>query len=270
MQNILSVSGLDYGNVRNVSFELPRSGSLGLFGENDSGRSAVVRLVLGMIRRLGGEISIAENTSVGAVVAGAGFPGSMTLSQIGRMLGMIHDSWDGGKYSALLAEMELGEKVKAGALNTDGQMRLAFCAAMARRTDLLVVDCPPDCPSWVGGRVMSYLKETGGSVLLSARSAADVACCDRAGLMYAGSLLFCDSVRTLKEMYRVITLDEKEMQTVNRRKLIGARRTASGTKALVRREDFKENRFNLSEPTLAQIAGCFVRREEARNARFGL
>jgi ABC-type polysaccharide/polyol phosphate transport system ATPase subunit len=130
--------------LKNVSFELPAGGALGLIGENGAGKSTLLKVVAGTTRATSG--SIERNGVVASILElGMGFHPEFTGRENARMnaalLGLT-----GAEIRRRLPEMrdfaELGEFFDRPVRTYSSGMalRLAFAVATHADADVLIVD----------------------------------------------------------------------------------------------------------------------------------
>ena len=94
----LSKSFPDF-QLDNLSLTLPGGCIMGLIGENGAGKSTTIKLILGMLRKDGGEVTIfgkdhleeikLTREDVGVVLDEAGIPECMTVKQVDKVMALI-------------------------------------------------------------------------------------------------------------------------------------------------------------------------------------
>ena len=83
--------------LQDVSFTLPRGCILGLVGENGAGKSTTIKLIMNVLQRDSGEITVlgcgntapefrAVKEDIGVVLDEAYFPESLNAAQVGKVL----------------------------------------------------------------------------------------------------------------------------------------------------------------------------------------
>ena len=87
-----------------LSLTLPGGCILGLVGENGAGKSTTLRLILDMIHRDGGSITIfgkdnRENLpltkqDIGVVMDEVGIPGCLNALQVEKIMALTYKNWD--------------------------------------------------------------------------------------------------------------------------------------------------------------------------------
>ena len=95
-----------------VSLSLPEGCVMGLVGENGAGKTTVIKLLLGMLKRDGGAVRVlgrdmdtdgrAIKEELGVVLDETGFPECVTARQAGRIMAAAYRNWDARAYDELL------------------------------------------------------------------------------------------------------------------------------------------------------------------------
>lgn len=106
--------------LNNLNLTLPGGCILGLIGENGAGKSTTIKLILDIIHKDSGSITILgrDNTEnilltkeeVGVVMDEIGLPECLTAKQIGNVMAHTFRNWDASAYQALVQRMDLPEK----------------------------------------------------------------------------------------------------------------------------------------------------------------
>jgi ABC-2 type transport system ATP-binding protein len=110
--------------LENLTLTLPTGCIMGLIGENGAGKSTTIKLILNMIHKESGSITILgkdnqENISlikedVGVVMDEVGFPECLTAKQVGKIMKDTYRNWEAGTYQEYLKKMnkKKGEQKK--------------------------------------------------------------------------------------------------------------------------------------------------------------
>lgn len=188
---ILSAEGIGFRfnnsafELKNVSLDLSEGQILGFLGRNGAGKSTVMRILLGIIRPLGGRVvycaqplTRAAFTSIGVLIErGAIYPNLTALENL-----LLHCGLRGLPNSCaldVLAEMRIDYPQKqVKAISMGMRQKLALAIALLGKPKLLVLDEPlSGLDPAVIGESLSVLRNyaaQGGAVLLSSHQLADV------------------------------------------------------------------------------------------------
>ena len=255
--------------LREVSFELPTGYVMGLIGANGAGKTTTIRCLLGICPIRTGEIELLGHPvpgpvelrqDVGVVLDHGYLVGDWRLTEVERALRPFYDRWDGERFRRLLDEFGLDPRAKVKDLSRGMSMKLTIAVALSHRARLLVFDEPtsgldPVARDELLGIIGDFLLDDGHSVLFSTHITTDL---DRVGdyltLIHDGRIVATGTKDDVLDAYRVVRAGPDD--DLGGVRLIGARRTATGTQALVRTEEagLFGDRFLVEAPTLEEIA----------------
>ncbi|WP_099810498.1 ATP-binding cassette domain-containing protein [Streptococcus suis] len=153
-KSIVNIKNLtkQYGNfqlrVRNL--EIPEGKVIGLIGENGSGRSTLLNLILNQLQIEKDCIRIFEQTypeheqdiksKIGVILEQNFFPVSFSVEQVERMMSMIYPSWDEKLFYTFIQKFNLPSQKQIIEFSRGMVVKLNFAAALAHRPRLLIAD----------------------------------------------------------------------------------------------------------------------------------
>lgn len=257
--------------LRDVSFELPTGYVMGLIGANGAGKTTTIRCLLGMRGFEAGEIEllghrvpgpVALRQDVGVVLDRAYLVGDWRLAEAERALRPFYDRWDGARYRQLLDEFGLDLRAKVKDLSRGMAVKFMIAVALSHQARLLVFDEPtsgldPATREELAGVIGDFLLDEGHSVLFSTHIVSDL---DRIGdyltVIHDGRIVWTGIKDDILEAYRIVRGGPDDLTEPVGVQLIGARRTPTGTQALVRSEEagLLDGDVLVEAPTLEEIA----------------
>jgi len=138
--------------LNNVSFSVPRGYIMGLIGPNGAGKTTVIKLILNLIRKNGGEIlafgmdnlkhEVEVKSRIGFVHDAPSFYDFLNLAEIASLVSKFYKTWDREVFFRLAREFGLPLKKKFKTLSRGTKMKLALALALSHHADLVIMDEP--------------------------------------------------------------------------------------------------------------------------------
>ena len=224
----ISVSGLvkDFGSTRALDhLDLyVRPGEVhGFLGPNGAGKTTTIRILLGLLRRDGGEVSVLDGDPWSDAVALhrrlAYVPGEVNLwpnlsgGEVIDLLGRLRGGLDPARRAALLERFQLDPAKKVRAYSKGNRQKVALVAAFASDVELYLLDEPTSgldpLMELVFQDVVRELRAEGRTVLLSSHILAEVeALCDRVTIIRAGRAAETGTFAELRHLRRTTVVVE--------------------------------------------------------------
>ena len=238
--------------LENLNLTLPSGCILGLVGENGAGKSTTIKLILNMIRRDGGSITVLgrdnrENgpllrQEIGVVLDEPGLPNCLNPIQIGRVMAGIFTNWDSSLYEQYLKQLDLPQNKAFGTFSRGMKMKLSIAVALAHRPKLLILDEPtsgldPVIRDEVVELFIEFTREESHAVLISSHIVSDLEkLCDYIAFLHKGQLMLCEEKDLLLEEYGLVQCSAQTLAELDPDAIKGRKTTPYGVQALVRRE----------------------------------
>ena len=253
--NALEIAGLckrypDF-TLDNLNLTLPSGCVMGLVGENGAGKSTTIKLILNMLRRDAGRVSVfgMDNLAddrrikeeVGVVLDDVGFPTCLTPWQIGNVLRRTYHSWNDGAYARLLERFRLPTEQAFGTFSRGMKMKLGIAAALAHEPRLLLLDeatsgLDPVVRDEIVTLFGEFTRDENHAVLISSHIVSDLEkICDYVAFLHKGKLLLCEEKDALLERFGVVRGTEGRLRALPPEAVHGVKRSPYGVEAVVER-----------------------------------
>lgn len=218
----IRVTGLvkDFGKFRALNqLDLSvKAGEVhGLLGPNGAGKSTTIRVLLGLLDKSGGEVTLLDGDPKKDAVALhkrlAYVPGEVNLwpnlsgGESIDLLGSLRGGLDPKRRADLLKRFELDPKKKFRTYSKGNRQKVALIAALASDVELYILDEPTSgldpLMEAVFQDCIKELKAAGKTVLLSSHILAEVeALCDRVTIVREGKTVQSGTLDELRHLHR--------------------------------------------------------------------
>ena len=254
--NAIEIKGLEkrYDGFQLGSFDLtlPSGCIMGLVGENGAGKSTTIKLIMNVIGRDAGEISVlgVDNRSagfrdikenIGVVLDEAYFPEVMSARNVGKVMALTYKKWDAAAFEGYLKKFSLAPDKIFKDYSRGMRMKLAIAAALSHGAKLLILDeatsgLDPMARDELLDIFNDFTRDENCSILLSSHIVSDLEkICDYIAFLHRGKLVLCEEKDRLLEEYALIRLPEERLRELPEESVISRRASNYGTEALVLR-----------------------------------
>ncbi len=231
-----------------LNLVLPEGCIMGLVGENGAGKSTTIKLILDMIHKDGGSISLLgkDNTEnidlkeeIGVVLDDIGIPECLTVRQVGQVMRHTFKNWRQDRYQSLIKKMSLPERKPFKDFSRGMKMKLGIVVALSHDPRLLLLDEPtsgldPIVRDEVVEMLMDFTREEKHAVLISSHIVSDLEkLCDYVAFLHKGKLLLCEEKDRLLAKYGMIHCTEEELRNFPPNAIKFEKKNPYGTQALV-------------------------------------
>ena len=225
---------------------------LGLVGENGAGKSTTIRLILDLIRKDGGRITVLgkeasdENASVkddiGVVLDRVGLPVSVNAVQAGKIMQGIYSRWDPAVYESFLTRLNIPKDKKFSSMSNGTKMKLGLAVALSHHPKLLILDeatngLDPVVRDDVNEILMDFTRDEDHSILISSHLVGDLEkLCDYIAFLHEGKLLLCEEKDVLANEYGIVHCTREDLEVFDESAVLHSQANAYGAQAIVRRD----------------------------------
>ena len=269
--NALEIKNLskDYKGFRldNINLTLPSGCIMGLIGENGAGKSTTIKLILDMIHKTSGSVTILGKSNekdiglikedVGVVMDEVGIPECLTAKQVGKVMKHTFRRWSDEEYTRLLKKLSLPDNKPFKDFSRGMKMKLGIAIAMSHGARLLLLDEPtsgldPVVRDEVVEMFYEFTRDENHSILISSHIVSDLEkLCDYVAFLHKGKLLLCEEKDELLNEYGIIQCSAEQCSELDERAVKYKKETPYGTTVMVLRkyvpDTFKVNPITIEE-----------------------
>ena len=239
-------------SLDHVNLTLPCGCIMGLVGENGAGKSTTIRLILDMIARDSGTITLlgkdnGENIrllkeDIGVVLDEVGIPACLNPKQVGKIMANTFRNWEQAVYDSLLEKLAVPPEKPFKDFSKGMKMKLGIAIALSHRPKLLILDeatsgLDPVVRDEVLDLFSEFTREESHAVLISSHIVSDLEkICDYIAFLHKGRLLLCEEKDALKEKYGILRCSREQLSALPPEAVIGRKETAYGVEAIAARD----------------------------------
>ena len=254
--NALEIKNLTkhYGDftLDNLNLTLPSGCIMGLIGENGAGKSTTIKLILDMIRRDEGTITLLGRDNreditltkqdIGVVLDEVGIPACLSAVQVGKVMARTFTRWDKELYAQYLKTLNLPEKRPFKEYSKGMKMKLGIAVALSHHPKLLILDeatsgLDPVVRDEVVEMFSEFTRDEDHAVLISSHIVSDLEkICDYIAFLHQGKLMLCEEKDRLLEEYGLIHCSREQLSELDQAAVKGVKTSPYGVEALVRRD----------------------------------
>jgi ABC-2 type transport system ATP-binding protein len=253
VKNVIELKNVtkDYGDFKldNISFAVPEGTVCGFIGQNGAGKTTTINLILDVIRRDSGDITlfgepVNKDTSylredIGVVFDEMGFHEFMTGRDINIMMKNIYKNWDEEAFFDYLKKFSLPSKKKCGAFSRGMRMKLQIAAALSHHAKLLVMDEPtsgldPIVRNEMINIFREFVVEEDHTILLSSHITSDLEkIADEVVFINAGKIVLAGNKDEILEKHGILKCRKDDASRVSESLIVHSEVSDYGAAILV-------------------------------------
>lgn len=281
--NAIEVSNLnkEYAgfSLTDVNLSLPSGSIMGLAGENGAGKSTLIKLIMNVIPRTSGKVSVlgVDNQSrefvslkedIGIVLDEAYYPETLTPKEVRKVMRATYKNWDDQTFSDYLKRLSLPDNREFKEFSRGMKMKLAIAVALSHSPKLLILDeATSGLDPMVRDEILDvfndFTRYEDHSILMSSHIVSDMEkICDYIAFIHMGRLILCEEKDRLLEEYALLKLNSSQLASLRPEAIHGKKDTSYGAEVLVRRSEIPAS-FRVEHTNLEDII-LFLAKEEKR------
>lgn len=234
-----------------LNLTLPSGCIMGLIGENGAGKSTTIKLILDLIKRDKGSITVLGKDNkthfrltkedIGVVMDEVGISACLNARQVGRIMKYTYQNWDDAAYLGYLRTLSIPEKKPFKAFSRGMKMKLGIAIALSHHPKLLLLDeatagLDPVVRDEILDIFSEFTRDESHAILISSHIVSDLEkICDYIAFLHKGKLLLCEEKDFLKEQYVIVHCTAEELRQIVPSAIRGIKENAYGAEAIVQK-----------------------------------
>ena len=263
-------------SLKNINLELPKGYILGYIGQNGSGKTTTIKLIMNQLKCDSGEIKIfgkefkddeaGYKDMIGFIGDECYFPTCFTLKDVINTLKDFYASFDEKKFKEYVEKWELPYKKKIKEFSKGMKAKLSFASILSRDTKLLLLDEPtsgldPVVRSEVLEILQEYISDGERSVIFSTHIMSDLEkITDYLYFINNGEKVFYDTTENVLENHLVVKGGAEDLKAEVKEKLIGYKSSHIGFEGLIYSKDKKylDEKLLFEKPSMDDIVVFYI------------
>lgn len=272
MENILEVKSVckkykDF-ELDQVTFQLPAGCIMGFIGENGAGKSTTIKMIMDLIKKDSGSITVLGKDSItelnqvkeqiGVVVDECCFPDNLSVKNIQKIMKNIYKTWDEKTFWNYMKKFSLPEKKAVKEFSKGMKMKLTIAVALSHQPKLLILDeatsgLDPMVREEILDVFLEFIQDETHGILISSHITSDLEkICDYITFIHQGKIVFTEEKDKLLEKYAILKCSKEEFEEIPENAIKGKKKNRFGVEALVEREKIS-TQFLFEKPSLEEI-----------------
>ena len=261
MESAIKISNLSkkYSDfsLDNISIELPKGCIMGFIGENGAGKSTTIKLILDLIHRDNGNITVLGKDNkkelilikenIGVVMDECFFPENISAKNINLIMKNIYKTWDEKKFTKLVKNFNLPENKIVKEYSKGMKMKLSIAVALSHDSKLLILDeatsgLDPIVRDEILDVFLEFIQNEEHSIFISSHIISDLEkVCDYITFIHKGKIIFSETKDSLLENYGILKCSLEDFKNIDKSIVKGSRKNSFGVEALVLQDKIKGN-----------------------------
>jgi len=257
--------------IENLNLTLPSGYILGLVGENGAGKSTLIKLILDMVNKesgtvtlLGSDYKICSKEDIGVVMEDNGLPDSFNPAEINKVFKNTYQNWDENEYYSLIEKFNLPLHKRIKEFSKGMKMKLYICIALSHNPKLLLLDeatsgLDPVIRDEILDIFYDFTRDDTHSILISSHIVSDLEkLCDYIAFMHKGKIILFEEKDELINNCCCLQCTENELKDIEDENILGVRKTEYGVTAVIRKNAVKDN-MNITPINLEDLFVYMIR-----------
>ena len=243
--------------LEHVNINLPQGCIMGFIGENGAGKSTTIKLILDLIKRDEGTITIlgkdnktelrSVKENIGVVMDESNFPENLNAVEINKILKKTYKTWDENKFYNLLQSFSILQNKSIKDYSRGMKMKLSIAVSLAHDSKILILDeatsgLDPIVRDEILDIFLDFIQDETHSIFISSHIISDLEkVCDYITFIHKGKIVFSESKDDLIDNYGIIKCTEEDLKKIDSNFIKGIRKNKFGVEALVLKNKIKGN-----------------------------
>ena len=249
----------EYKNFKldHINIALPKGCIMGFIGENGAGKTTAIKLILDLINRDDGKITIlgkdnrtemnAIKENIGVVLDESSFPENLNAAEINHILKKIYKTWDENKFFSFLDKFSISHNKSVKDYSRGMKMKLSIAVSLSHDSKILILDeatsgLDPIIREEILDTFLEFIQDESNSIFVSSHIISDLEkICDYITFIHKGKIIFSEAKDDLLYDYGILKCSLEEFENIDKSIVKGMRKNKFGIEALILKNEISGN-----------------------------
>lgn len=243
--------------LENINITLPKGCIMGFIGENGAGKTTVIKLILDLINRDDGTITILNKDNktemnyikenIGVVLDESSFPENLNAAEINNILKRIYKTWDENKFFIFLDKFSILHNKSIKDYSRGMTMKLSIAVSLSHDSKILIMDeatsgLDPIVREEILDTLLEFIQDESNSIFVSSHIISDLEkICDYITFIHNGKIILSETKDDLLDNYGILKCSAEEFKNIDKSIIKGIRRNKFGIEALILKNKISRN-----------------------------
>ena len=264
----------------NISFNLPKGYIMGLVGQNGSGKTSIINIILGLYKIERGHVlvdgmDITEyekevKDRIGFVLCDDLFHPYLSLLENANLYGKYYSKYSKDEFVDYCERFQIDVNKKLSKFSTGEKLKFQFSFALAHKPKLLILDEPvgnfdPEFRKEFLSILSEFIEDGEHSILISTNTTKELeAMADYITMIKRGKIVFSMEKEAMCEKYKLVKGEECKIDLIDKNRIIYKESGSYQTTALVLNDEFYEydEELVVEAPSIDDVMYYIVKGDE--------
>ncbi|WP_102275107.1 ABC transporter ATP-binding protein [Cytobacillus massiliigabonensis] len=236
--------------IKNLSMNVKKGYVTGFIGANGAGKSTTIKMILNLVKKNSGAISVLGMDSskddrkikekIGFVFDEGIFYESLTLKELKKIIAPAYKQWDEKIYKHYIDLFELPQNKKIKNYSKGMKMKTSLAFALSHHAELIIMDEPTSGLDPIFRRdildiLYDIMQDEKKTIFFSSHITTDLdRIADYITFLHNGELIFSKEFHSISEEYAIVKGNTNLLDKQTEKEFISIRKTESGFEALTK------------------------------------
>lgn len=285
MNNIIEIKNLtkEYPGFKlnNIDLVIPYGSIMGLVGENGAGKTTLIKIILNIVNRDCGTISVFNKDNIenekmikediGIVLDDAFFADTLKVKEVVKIVKCLYKNWDDQVFEDYLHKFNLPNNKMIKTFSKGMRKKLEIAVALSHHPRLLILDEPtsgldPIVRSEILDILRYFIQDENKGVLLSSHITSDLEhVADYVSFISQGKLIFTESSEDLLDKYGIIKCNSETFSQIDLNDMLSYKKYPYNYEILINNRKMIKSKYPnliIDKPSIEDIMLLYIKGEK--------